>query len=119
MQQHIKILAVLHIAFSILYLLGAVFVFLAVVGGGILSGDRDAMAITAGVGTLLAIFLCVLAVPGLLGGFGLMKRRPWARIVVLVLGALNLLSFPFGTALGIYTFWVLLNSETTREFGSA
>jgi hypothetical protein len=29
----------------------------------------------------------------------------------------NLLIVPFGTALGFYTFWVLLNDDARREFG--
>jgi hypothetical protein len=29
---------------------------------------------------------------------------------------LHILSFPFGTALGVYTLWVLLNAETEAMF---
>ena len=35
------------------------------------------------------------------GGIYLLKYRPWARILLLVLGFLNLIEIPFGTALGI------------------
>jgi len=48
----------------------------------------------------------------------LLKRFSWARILVLVLGALNLLNVPFGTALGIYTFWVLLDDQSVKMFAS-
>ena len=43
------------------------------------------------------------------GRYGL----PGAR----VLAALNLFLVPFGTALGVYAFWALLNDEARREFG--
>lgn len=119
MQNHITILAVLHIAYSGLALLGAVIVFLAIVGGGLLSGDAEAIGITAGVGTLVAVFLLVVAAPGLIGGIALLKRKSWARILVLIVGCLNLLSFPFGTALGIYTIWVLVQPETKTILDSS
>jgi hypothetical protein len=116
MQKHITILAVLHIAYSGVALLGAVVVFLAIVGGGLLSGDAEAIGITTGVGTFVAFILFVLAAPGLIGGIGLLKRGAWARILVLIVGCLNLLSIPFGTALGVYTIWVLVQPESKRNF---
>lgn len=118
MQQHITILGALYLAFSLLGLLGAVIVFVAIVGGGMLSGDMQAIGITSAVGTTIALFLVIISLPGILAGVGLLKRRPWARILALVLGCLNLLNIPFGTLLGIYTIWVLMNSETTNILSS-
>jgi hypothetical protein len=54
--------------------------------------------------------------PGLVGGVGLLQFRSWARITVIVISALDLIHIPFGTALGIYGFWVLLNPETEAMF---
>ena len=116
MGQHIKILGILYIAFSGLGLLGAVIVFTAVTGAGILSGDMEAMAITSIIASAVALFLLVLSLPGIIGGYGLLKKYSWARVLVLILGALNLLNVPFGTVLGVYSFWVLLNEEATKEF---
>src|SRR5438128_10950946 len=112
MQQHITILGVLYIAFGALGVLAAVIVFLAVAGGGLLSGDREAIAITSGIGSIIALFLLVVSVPGIIGGVGLLQRKSWARMLVLILGCLNLLSLPFGTALGIYTLWALTKPES-------
>ncbi len=119
MQKHITILGALHIANSALALLGAVAVFLAIVGGGLLSGDAEAILITTSVGILVALFLLVIAAPGLIGGLALLKRISWARILVLILGCLNLLNFPFGTALGIYTIWVLIQPDTKKILDSS
>ena len=116
MEKHVTVLGILYIAFSALGLLLAVIVFAAVVGGGIISGDSEAMAITAIVGPAVAAFLLLLSIPGLIGGVYLLKRRPWARILGLVLGFLNLIEIPIGTALGIYTIWVLLKNETAALF---
>lgn len=49
-------------------------------------------------------------------GWGLLSRQSWGRMLALVVGCLNLLDFPFGTALGIYTLWVLLPSHSEQEY---
>jgi hypothetical protein len=62
-------------------------------------------------------FLFVLgALVGLAAGWGLMQREPWARMLAIVTGVLNLVDMPFGTALGIYTLWVLLPAESEQEY---
>jgi hypothetical protein len=52
------------------------------------------------VGPMLCFLLASLALPGLVTGFGLLKRKPWARVVALIVGVLKLLSFPPGTFIG-------------------
>jgi hypothetical protein len=63
-------------------------------------------------GFMVAVF----AVLEFIVGWGLLDRRPWARICALILAFLALLRFPFGTALGIYTLWVLLPSTSDQEY---
>jgi hypothetical protein len=116
MEKHVTVLGILYIAFSALGLLLAIIIFTAVVGGGIISGDSEAMAITGIVGPTIALFFVLLSAPGLIGGIYLLKHRPWARILVLVLGFINLIEIPIGTALGIYTIWVLFKNETVDLF---
>ena len=60
--------------------------------------------------------LLILAAGGVSVGLGLMQRRPWARIVAIVLGILAIFHPPLGTALGIYTLWVLLPDEHGEEY---
>jgi hypothetical protein len=70
-------------------------------------------------GGLLRLFGFVFIAGGLLGlaaGWGLLERQPWARTLAIVLGILRLLDMPFGTALGIYTLWVLLPASSEREY---
>jgi hypothetical protein len=74
------------------------------------------MLITGAVGTAIACFLIVISLPGMLAGIGLLKMKPWSRVVAIIVGVLHILSFPLGTALGIYTLWVLLNAETEAMF---
>ena len=116
MQKHVTIVAVLRIVYSSLFLLAAFILFFLMAGIGVLSGEGEAFMILGAIGTGLAAFFIILSLPGLIGGIGLLSFRPWARILVLVLAFLDLLNIPFGTALGVYSIWVLLNAETERLF---
>ena len=117
MKKHVTALGAFFIALSALNLFAALFVFVAIAGGGLLSGEREAIAITSAVGTFIASILAVLAVPGLIAGIGLLNLRPWARLLGLILSFINLLHIPLGTILGIYGIWVLLNDEASALFG--
>lgn len=64
----------------------------------------------------LSFFLMVTAVVGIVTGWGLLERQPWARMLAIVLGCLFLVDMPFGTALGIYTLWVLLPAASEEEY---
>jgi hypothetical protein len=60
--------------------------------------------------------LFIVAAGGILVGWGLLKHRCWARTAAIVLGIISLLHPPFGTALGIYTLWVLLSHQGGAEY---
>jgi hypothetical protein len=123
MDTHVKVLGVLYIALSALGLIAALFLFLAIGGAATIAGvtaDPEdaavAVPILGAVGTGLTIFLLALSLPGLITGWGLLQYKSWARILGLVLSALNLINIPFGTILGAYGLWVLLNKDTERLF---
>jgi hypothetical protein len=52
-----------------------------------------------------------------LAGRAVVQRKRRGRTAVLLLALPNLAVIPFGTALGVYTFWTLLNDDARREFG--
>jgi hypothetical protein len=58
----------------------------------------------------------IVAAGGIAVGWGLMQHRPWARIIAVILGVLVLFHPPFGTALGIYTLWVLLSDDAGPQY---
>jgi len=60
--------------------------------------------------------LLIRGVAGIIAGWGLLDRQPWARILAIVLGVLALPRIFLGTVLGIYTLWVLLPGESEREY---
>ncbi len=118
MNKHISILGGLYIGMGAMNIVAALIVFVVVAGGGLISGDQHAIAITTGVATAIALFLVLIAAPNIVAGIGLLRRESWARILVMVLAFLNLLAIPLGTILGIYTIWVFMTNETDEFFGS-
>jgi hypothetical protein len=66
--------------------------------------------------SVVGIFVLGKAALGFIAGWGLLQREPWARIVALVLGFISLFNIPFGTAIGVYTMWVLLPSQAEQEY---
>lgn len=65
----------------------------------------------------VAIFSMVKALGGFAAGWGLINRQPWARSLAIAMGIISLFfHFPFGTALGIYTLWVLLPAHAEVEY---
>ena len=122
MASHVKILGILHIVFSVLGVLAGIIVLvvfgsLALVGAANQSdGQVVPLGILGGIGGLIFIIILVLSLPGLIAGIGLIKLKSWARILGIVISALDLISIPFGTALGIYGLWVLLQNETEALF---
>jgi hypothetical protein len=69
-----------------------------------------------GIVTLVASFFLLQAILALVAGWALFEFQPWARMFALVMGFLALLLPPVGTALGIYTLWVLLPEQSEREY---
>jgi len=122
MADHIKIVAILHIILGAITILGGLAV-LAVFGGIATligaSGSTDALPavpIVGAFGGLIALVLLFLGVPGVIAGIGLLKFRPWGRILGIIISALDLFHVPFGTALGIYGLWALLSREGEQLF---
>jgi hypothetical protein len=116
MKDHVTVVGILRIGFAILGLVAAGIVFVAVVGGGMISGDREAIRITGIVGTTIASFVGILSLPGLVAGIGLLRHLSWARWLTLILAVVDLVFVPVGTLFGIYAIWALMQDETAELF---
>jgi hypothetical protein len=82
-------------------------------GGG---AGGFAAGVTAAVFTALAIIAILWGAAHVVVGVPLRRHRPWARLMALMLGSVDLLLLPYGTALGVYALWVLLNEEGKALF---
>ena len=121
LRQHVMIAAWLNIvAEAIPLMLGLCgFVFFAGMGGIVaIIGDPSptALGILGIMGTIAVLFFGALALPGILAGYGLLKRRKWGQLWGMVVGLLNLFCFPLGTAIGAYTLFVLLQNSANAYF---
>lgn len=114
MRQHIDTVAWIHIAFGALGVLAALAVGGVVGGAGLFADDAQATGFLVLLAGFIAVVLALLSVPSLVGGWGLLKRRPWARMLVLIVSFLNLMNFPLGTLVGGYSIWVLMNDESRQ-----
>lgn len=125
METHVKVLGVLHIVLGILGALGALAIIVIFGGVATLIGMNDsapeaqvALPIVGAIGSIIAIFVLLISLPGIIAGIGLLQYRPWARTLTIIISALELLNIPIGTALGIYGLWVLLSQRTERLFAA-
>ncbi len=121
-REHVKLVGILWMAYSSLHVMAGVVVlfvakFVVIRIGQIPNGPPpEVMAWLPAVVSTVGWLILVKAVLGFAVGWGLLQHEEWARTFALVLGFLVILSVPIGTALGIYTLWVLLPSQSEREY---
>jgi len=119
-REHIRLLGILWLAFSALNAVGAVALY--VLANTLFRHMAD-MGGPAAAATwlrpflgLIALVIATKAALGFVTGWGLLQHEPWARMLTIVIAFLALFNVPFGTALGIYTLWVLLPAESDADY---
>jgi hypothetical protein len=124
-QDHVRLLGILWFAFAAFEVVGGIV--LLVLSNTLFVHIARASAENSGSGgtplgflpplmTFIAIFGLSKGAVGLVTGWGLLNGEPWGRVLALVLGFIALLFPPLGTALGIYTLWVLLPAKAEEEY---
>ena len=129
MEKHITLVGTLNIVYSALTVLGAGILF--VLGGwfgqffeslmrdGYLRPHEvpiEVLDIVPVVLFLIGLMMLIVALGGIIGGLGVLNKKEWARILLLVISFFTLVRIPLGTILGVYSIWTLLNDETIRLF---
>lgn len=114
--EHNKTLGILHLAYGglIVLLLGVASLFARVIFNVMWSeqgrqAPPDALLLLVTVSVLMVSLLFFL--PALIAGYGLLKRKNWARTAGIVAAILMALNIPFGTALAFYSLWFLSGSR--------
>jgi hypothetical protein len=121
-REHVQLVGILWMAFSVLHVIaGVVLIFIAqtLFGHIIHIPNGPPPEITSWLRPFLTVIgwlVLAKAAVGIIAGWGLLQRQEWARIVALVVAFVALLNLPFGTALGIYTIWVLLPAQSDDEY---
>src|SRR5271169_5708810 len=124
-RDHVRLVGILWMAYSALHVVAGLVVI--IVANVIFGSFHGAIHIPNGTPPEVTVWLRPLlsvvgwlilakAAAGFFAGWGLLQREEWARTVALVVGFIALLSIPIGTALGVYTLWVLLPAQSDDEY---
>jgi len=91
-----------------------------IIGGAVFLGGRDgaefAGAIVVFAVLLIVAISLVFVVPQIVGGYKLWKEKPNARTWGIVGSIMSCLSFPLGTAAGVYGMWFLFGPEGKQMY---
>jgi len=118
--EHIHLLAILWFIDGALLLIPAIV--MAVLAGVVTSplgwhgGNNVAFVIVPGLFMILCVVFLLFAALRFIAGWGLLKLEPWGRVFALVMAFIDLLHIPLGTALGVYTLYVLLPDAAGDEY---
>lgn len=114
-EAHVRLIGILWLAFSAFNTIGGVVLYILAntlfrSGGGV--GPEFLHPLLS----VIAILVLAKSALGFLAGWGLLQHESWARIVTLVLAFISLFNIPFGTAMGVYSLWVLLPMASEQEY---
>jgi hypothetical protein len=122
MSSHVDLVAVLFILWGLLTALvglstlalgiGAV----ALIASGASQGGGLAAGIVATAFVTLAIIAILWGAAHVVVGVPLRRHRHWSRLPALVLGSMDLVLLPYGTAVGCYALWALLSERGKKLF---
>ena len=118
--RHAHLLGILWIAYSAISLIGGIGL---VVVANTVFGPLGIPSMPGGPPLFLrpllhwiGVALLLKSAVGIAAGLGILQREAWGRVLAIVLGVISLLSVPFGTALGVYTLWVLASPNADTEY---
>ena len=80
------------------------------------SGEAAPFWVLSMVSLFVGGLMVLLALPSLLAGIGLLRRKEWGRILALIVGVFDLFNFPIGTLIAAYSFYVLLQNSAAAYF---
>jgi hypothetical protein len=121
MRVHMDVLAWLHAIWGVFGVLAGSSLWVLAVGTNVALLDLGSVGgpetATVWLFVLTGVVFVLLGIVMMIVGRSLARRQTAGRVAALALAVPNLIIVPFGTALGIYTFWVLLNDDARRDFG--
>ena len=112
-QEHIHLVGILWLALSAMNALGGVVLLIL---ANTLFTHLDAPGFLRPLLCVIAFFVLFKSLAGFIAGWGLVQRERWARVVALALSFVSLFNVPFGTAVAVYTMWVLLATGAEDEY---
>jgi len=106
-RKHVRILGWLHVVLGIIDLIIGMAAFGILSGIGVLSGDVHAFGTLVLIGGFAGTVMLFMALPNFICGLGLLRNwGGWVIVLAVILGLFNVMHFPVGTAIALYTFWI-------------
>ncbi len=125
-QSHKRTLGIVHIVYGAITSL--IFIFIGVIISAFLpfimeaiieeEGPDGAMIFEMVAGIIKTVFTFIFllsALPSIIGGIGVIQGKDWGLTVTLIAGCISIFSFPFGTALGVYSLYVFIENNKQRK----
>ena len=122
MDSHKKILGILYLVWgtlSLLIIFGmSMFFSFMMLNASHREFDSMEMGLVKTIATVVCGFIIIIiSLPSIIGGLGLIFNQKWAFILIMIAGIFSLISFPMGTAIGIYTLWVYFKDQELQRSG--
>ncbi|HEY0099176.1 MAG TPA: hypothetical protein VGB76_09500 [Pyrinomonadaceae bacterium] len=125
-EDHNKTLGICHLVYGglMLLLMFAMFIFMWMMFSEIPSrpGRPDAEMPAAFLAIFFAfmfVYSLIFFVPSLVAGYAMLKRKTWARMASIIASVFEVMSFPLGTAVGIYSFWFMFSETGKSLYGGS
>jgi len=125
-QSHKRALGIIHIIYG--SLIGLSFIFIGVIVSAFApfisdliqeeNGQDGAMIFELVANIIRAVFTLIFifsALPSIIGGIAVLQKKSWGMLITLIAGCVSIFSFPFGTALGVYTIYVFANNNKAKQ----
>jgi hypothetical protein len=118
-REHVRLVGILWLAYSAFHLIGGIVLW--ILSNTIFARNHEfggprGPAFLHTLFVMLGLLLLAKSIAGFLGGWGLLQREPWGRVLILIVAFIGLLDVPIGTGLGVYTLWVLLPADSEQQY---
>jgi len=112
MDKHITLAGAFNLAMGILGILGVITGSFLMAAFGRYIDEPEAAEIVLLAVSIGLSYLAIFSTAQIICAIGVLKRKSWSRVLMIIISAFKLPSVPLGTALGIYTIWVMIQEET-------
>lgn len=77
--------------------------------------DEILFMVSSLIRTIFILLLIFSALPSVIAGIGLLQKKSWGVVIALIAGCVSIFSFPFGTAVGIYSIYVFIENNKYKN----
>lgn len=125
-QSHKRTLGIIHLVYGSLIAVAFIFIgsfitmlfpFIAEEIANDVGNDADdiLLFVESIIRTVFILLLIFSALPSIIAGIGLLQKRNWGLVVALIAGCVSIFSFPFGTAVGVYSIYVFVENNKRKD----